>query len=348
MPSIFPAGTAAAHIPARFGYGAFVPAVTAALVVVGAAARTEEVIRDGLTAADWIKAGAVFVLGLVVAGLMRRALRRRLHQEEFQPQTTLVVGRFLVLAVTLAAFFLSLSLLGVRLGPAIGAIGIGGIAVALAAQTMLADLIAAVLLQIRRPFRRGDQIESNDHDGRVEEVNFRTVILRNFEGQRVYLPASKVLNAPIVNYTQLGRRRSTMEIGLAYDTDLEAATRLLHQMLGGVDGVHRRPAPEVVVTEFGESAIAVQLLYWHEPDNATTRRVRSAVAVAAKRALDHAGMEIPFPQRVLRFTELSTEPPGPLTAPPRPGAGEARSHPGGSNGAPPPRRRQGSQPPPPR
>lgn len=320
-------------------------AVTAALA---AAATRTEVIRDGLTAADWIKAGAVFVAGLVAAGLLRRALRRRLHQEEFQPHASLVAGRFLALAVTLAAFFISLSLLGVRLGPAIGAIGIGGIAVALAAQTMLADLIAAVLLQIRRPFRRGDQIRSNDQDGRVEEINFRTVILRSFDGQRVYLPASKVLNAPIVNYTQLGRRRTKLEIGLAYDCDLEAATSLLLETLGGLDGVHRRPAPEVVVTDFGESSITVELLYWHEPDNATTRRVRSAVAMAAKRALDDAGIDIPFPQRVVRFTDSWAGPPGPPTAPSPPAAGEARSHPGGSSDGRPPRRRPESQPRPPR
>jgi len=321
-----------------------VSAVATAAATLAAAVGKTEVIRDGLTAADWIKAGAVFAAGIVAAGLLRRALRRRLHQEEFQPEASLVAGRFLALAVTLVAFFISLSLLGIRLGPAIGAIGIGGIAVALAAQTMLADLIAAILLQIRRPFRRGDQIESNDQDGRVEEVNFRTVVLRNFDGQRVYLPASKVLNAPIVNYTTLGRRRTRFPIGVAYDTDLEAVTRLLHDTLGKIEGVHRRPAPEVVVTEFGDSSITVELLYWHEPDNATTRRVRSAVAVAAKRALDGAGIEIPFPQRVVRFTDSSVAPPGLPTAQSRPAAGEARSRPGESNGGS-PRRRQPESPP---
>jgi small-conductance mechanosensitive channel len=323
--------------------------VLAVAAVLSAAATTRtEVIRDGLTPADWIKAGAVFAVGLVAAGLLRRAIRRRLHQEDFQPATSLVVGRFLAFAVTLVAFFLALSLLGIRLGPAIGAIGIGGIAVALAAQTMLADLIAAVLLQIRRPFRRGDQIESNDHDGRVEEINFRTVILRSFDGQRLYLPASKVLNAPIVNYTQLGRRRSKLPVGVAYDTDLEAAIGVLHETLTRVDGVQRRPAPEVVVTEFGESSINLDLLYWHEPDNATTRRVRSAVAVAVKRALDGAGMEIPFPQRVLRFSDSSAEPRGPRRAPSPREAEETRSRLAGSNGERPPRRRPESRPQPPR
>ena len=70
-----------------------------------------------------------------------------------------------------------------------------------------------------------------------------------------------------------------------------------------VDGVHGRPTPEVSVTEFGESTVNVDVLYWHAPDQATTRRIRSAVAIAIKRALDGAGIDIPFPQRVLRFAD---------------------------------------------
>jgi small-conductance mechanosensitive channel len=215
--------------------------------------------------------------------------------------------------------------LGIRLGPLIGAVGIGGIAVALAAQSMLADLIASVLLQTRRPFHRGDQIATNDHEGRVEDVNFRTVVIRSYDGQRVFLPASKVLNAPIVNYTVLGRRRSHLAIGLAYDADLEEAARVLLDAVRRVDGVHGRPAPEVSVKEFGESTVDVDLLFWHAPDQATTRRVGSAVAVAAKRALDHAGIDMPFPQRMLYLGQL--RPDGPKPERPK----SAGSNPDGSN-----------------
>jgi len=272
-------------------------------VTLAAAATKSGVVTRGLTPADWIEAGVVVLAGLLAAHLLRRALQRRLHADEFEHQAVVVAGRFARLVVAGVAFFYALSLLGIQLGPLIGAVGIGGIAVALAAQSMLADLIASVLLQTRRPFRRGDQIETNDHHGRVEDVNFRTVVLRSYDGQRVFLPASKVLNGPIVNYTVLGRRRTKLTIGLAYDADLEEAAARLLEAVRTVEGVHGRPAPEVNVTDFGESSVNVDLLYWHAPDQATTRRVRSAVAIAAKRALDEAGIEIPFPQRVLRFVD---------------------------------------------
>jgi small-conductance mechanosensitive channel len=270
-------------------------------VTLAAATTKTAVIRNGLTAADWIEAGVVLVVGFVAAALLRRAVQRRLHAEEFEHHAIVVAGRVARIFVAGAALFYSLSLLGIQLGPLIGAVGIGGIAVALAAQSMLADLIASILLQIRRPFHRGDQIATNDQEGRVEDVNFRTVVLRSYDGQRVFLPASKVLNGPIVNYTVLGRRRTRLPIGLSYDADLEEAAARLLKAVRSVEGVHGRPAPEVSVTEFGESSVNVDLLYWHAPDQATTRRLRSAVAIAAKRALDEAGIDIPFPQRVLHL-----------------------------------------------
>ena len=276
-------------------------------VTVVAAARSSGVVRHGITAVNWIEAGVVVVAGLLVATLLRRALQRRLHAEEVEHHAVLLAGRFLRLLVAGLALVYALSLLGIQLGPLIGAVGIGGIAVALAAQSMLADLIASILLQTRRPFRRGDQIATNEHEGRVEDVNFRTVVLRSYDGQRVYLPASKVLNGPIVNYTALGRRRTRLTIGLSYDADLEDAARRLLRAVTSVEGVRERPAPEVSVTEFGESSVNVDLLYWHTPDQATTRRILSAVAIATKRALDEGGIDIPFPQRVVRFVDRGDE-----------------------------------------
>src|SRR5918911_169522 len=95
----------------------------------------------------------------------------------------------------------SLSVLGVRLGPLVGALGIGGVALAFAAQTILANFLGSIILQLRRPFRRGDQIATAGCEGTVEDVNFRTVVLRTFDGERVLVPCSQVLSNPITNHT---------------------------------------------------------------------------------------------------------------------------------------------------
>ena len=259
---------------------------------------------NGPTASDWITAAAIILGALLVAALLKRTTSRFVEDEDGGGHAAAVfVGRMVGLVVVIAGVIYGLSSLGVRLAPLLGAVGIGGLAIAFAAQSILQNLFASVLLQARHPFRRGDQIATGDHEGTVVEVNFRTVVLRTFEGSRVLIPASEVLDNPIVNYTAKGLRRTTLEIGVAYDTDLEKAQRVLLDAAKAADGVLSHPAPEAWVEEFGESAIEFALRFWHPPDQATMWRVRSAVAMEAKRGLDEAGISIPFPQRVVSFRE---------------------------------------------
>ena len=265
----------------------------------------EAVVADGLTLADWILAGSVLVGGIVVGRIVRAVLSRRIPDDDVGNRTAELVARLVGYLAILGGAVYALATLDVKLGPLLGALGIGGLALAFAAQSILANLIASVILQMRRPFRRGDQIETNGQEGTVEEVNFRTVNLRTFDGERVLVPCAEVLGKPIVNFTQRGRRRTTLPVGIAYTSDLEKVQWLLLDTLRRVEGVLETPAPEVWVEAFGESSIDLSVRFWHRPDIATLWRVRSAVAVAVKGALDDAGVTIPFPQRVV----WSAEPP---------------------------------------
>ncbi len=191
--------------------------------------------------------------------------------------------------------------MGLEVTPLLGALGIGGIAVALAVQSVLANAIASIILQVRRPFRRGDQIATNDLEGRVVDVNLRTVRLVTFDGNDVVVPAAKVLESPITNYTRGEARRTDLVVGVDYETDLDAARDVMIRAAAGVTDVLDQPAPEAWVHEFGDSTINVTVRFWHHSPNAVLWRVRSEVAVALKRELDAAGMVIAFPQRVLHL-----------------------------------------------
>ena len=273
----------------------------AVTILFAADASSQAVIPDGLTATDWIVAGALVLVGIAGGALLRSLVGRALSRGDSERAAAVMISRIVGWAAVVAALFWSLSLLGVRVAPLFGAVGIGGVALAFAAQSILANFLASIILQVRRPFRRGDQIETNDCEGTVEDVDFRVVRLRTFDGERVMVPCAEVLSKPILNLTTLGRRRTTLELGVSYDADLEEARHLLVTAIGQAEGVLDRPAPEVWVKEFDDSAITLVARFWHAPDSATKWRVRSHVAVAAKRALDEAGIEIPFPQRVVAF-----------------------------------------------
>ncbi len=256
---------------------------------------------EGLTAGDWVSAGAILLGAIVLARLVQRLVRRLVERGEGGGQAARLIARVLASLVVVVGLVYSLQVLGVRLAPLLGALGIGGLALAFAAQSILENVFASVLLQSRRPFRLGDQIATNEIEGTVEDVNFRTVVLRSYDGEKVLIPCSQVLNAAITNFTAKGTRRTTLEVGVAYGTDLETAQQVLLRAAASVDGVRSQPPPEAWVEEFGESSIDFALRWWHSPDIATMWRVRSGVAMAVKAAFDGAGIEIPFPQRTLGF-----------------------------------------------
>ncbi len=250
--------------------------------------------------AEVLQAAVAFAASLVLAVALRRALVRVLDRDAGR-HLGRVAGRFVSVVVVVVGAVYALGIVGVQVGPLLGALGVGGIALAFAAQDILQNLIAGVLLQVRRPFRIGDQVKSGDFEGRVDDIDLRVVQLTTYDGLTVYLPNADVLQAPIVNFTRTPSSRGELAVGVAYDTDLERARSLLLQACAAAAGVQAAPPPEVWVREFGDSSIELVVRYWHAADIASRWRVRSAVAVELKRALDAAGIAIPFPQRTLWF-----------------------------------------------
>ncbi|MBW3610906.1 MAG: mechanosensitive ion channel family protein [Actinobacteria bacterium] len=261
---------------------------------------------QGLSATDWITAAVILIGAIVLSRVVKALTAHLVERGEGAGKAAQLVGRVVGALVVVGGFVYALQVLGVRLGPLLGALGIGGLALAFAAQSILENLFASVLLQSRRPFRLGDQIATNEIEGTVEDVNFRTVILRTYDGEKVLIPCSQVLNAPITNFTARGTRRTTLDVGVAYGTDLDTAQQVLLRAAASVEGVRPQPVPEAWVEQFGESSIDFALRWWHLPDIATTWRVRSGVAMAVKAAFDEAGIEIPFPQRTLGFLPGAT------------------------------------------
>jgi small conductance mechanosensitive channel len=266
-------------------------------------------VSGGLGLWEWIGAGVVLVGGILLGWLLKSLVIRAIHRRDAERAAAEAVGRVVGAVVAVTGVIWGLSLVGVRLSPLVGALGIGGVALAFAAQAILANFLGSIILQVRRPFRRGDQISTGSSEGTVVDVNFRTVVLRTFDGERVLVPCTEVLNHPIVNHTALGRRRTTLDVGVGYNSDLEHARKVLLAAVETVDGVLDRPSPEVWVKAFGESSIALAVRFWHAPDTATLWRVRSAVAVATKQALDDAAISLPFPQRTVHL--VNETPPGP-------------------------------------
>ena len=267
----------------------------------------DTLIDDSLTSTDWITAGVIVVGALALAIALARVLRRLIEHGIGPGFAAIVAARLAAYVVFLVGVSYALTTLGVRVGPLLGALGLGGLVLALALQGPVESLVASVILQARRPYTVGDTVEIDGERGIVADIDSRTTVLEALDGRHVRVPNRTVISTTIVNLTRNPQRRSRLVIGLAYETELPAALAVLRDAVNRVADVAAEPPPQVLVDRLGESTIDVVILYWHASDVAAELTARSDLAIAVHQALDAADITIAFPQVVVWTGEPDDE-----------------------------------------
>ncbi len=186
-----------------------------------------------------------------------------------------------------------------RLGDIIGLLGLSSVAIGFAFQDIFKNFLAGVLLLLQEPFRIGDQIIVNGYEGTVEEIAIRSTQILTYQGERIVVPNAMVFTNAVQVLTAQNYRRTDLEIGVDYNTDLSEAVDVLLKAVSEADGVLSHPAPEVDGLGFGESSIDFAVRYWTLPQKVNVRRTRTKVMIALKQACDRAGINIPYPIRTL-------------------------------------------------
>ena len=244
-------------------------------------------------------AALLYLVGrLLGAGVRRRWCR--LDRPSFANVMSRVVRlTFGVLAVLAAATIVFPTVKPVNV---LGSLGFFSIAIGFAFRDILENLLAGILLLFRAPFRMGDEVDIEGTRGTVVEINLRETVLRTYEGRKVLIPNATVYKNQLVVQTAYGAIRSEAVVGLAYESDLDRAREIVHEVLRGLDGVLDQPAPVTLVGELGTSTVDLQVLFWTAPQQALVRQVRDEVLRHVKTALDDAGIEMPADIVVLQGT----------------------------------------------
>jgi small-conductance mechanosensitive channel len=180
-------------------------------------------------------------------------------------------------------------------------LGIGSLAIALAAQTVLGDTITGFAIMVDRPFRIGDRIEIQDLDtwGDVVDIGLRSSRIRTRDNRMVIVPNSIIGKSLVVNYSYPDTQyRIQVHIGIAYGSDIELARKTMIETVQKVEGVLPDRQVEALFLEFGDSALIFRVRWWLE-SYVDTRRMFDRVNTALYEALERAGIELPFPQRDL-------------------------------------------------
>ena len=254
---------------------------------------------------DWVIAGSLVVGAFVATLALRQVLRMLTRPLRFQDYVTTIITRLIGTLLVLVAIVYALRQLDVNVGPILGALGLGGVVLALSLQHTLSNLVGSILLHARRPIRRGDQVQSNGMTGTVVDINGRAVVMVTFDGEMVHIPNLKVLEEPLLNQTANEYRRTLLPFDVSYDADLRQTQRLVVQAIRAVDALEDAPPPDVLVTGFHESGVGLVARFWHPSEELTARWATSEVAITIRETLAAADITIPYPQRVLHLAESS-------------------------------------------
>jgi small conductance mechanosensitive channel len=239
------------------------------------------------------------VLGLLAVRYVVRWTEAGLRRARADVAVQRLVANILRVLLVLLVLLFAVSLVGIEVGAVLAGLGLAGLALAFALQNILENFVAGILILIRKPFRPGDQIESNDFAGTVEDIDLRVTRLRDFDDQLVLIPNATVFTEPIINLTRMGRRRTRVLVGIDYRDDHDRARDVLEAAVREVDGVLVRPEPEVLCVELGDSSVDFEVSYWTAPAMREVRFVRDRVLRACKSAVEAEGMTIPWPIRTL-------------------------------------------------
>jgi small-conductance mechanosensitive channel len=205
-----------------------------------------------------------------------------------------------ILLVGIAAIMI-LGHFEVEISGLLATLGIGSLAIALAAQAALSDTISGFMIMLDRPFRIGDRIEIMELGtwGDVEDIGLRSTRIRTRDNRMVVVPNSVISKSLVVNYAYPNSEyRIQIHIGVAYGTDLEYARKTLVDAVSEVEGVDTNHPVEALFLEFGDSALIFRVRWWLDSYE-DTRRMFDKVNTAMYNALNEAGIEIPFPQQDL-------------------------------------------------
>ncbi len=245
---------------------------------------------------------AVFQAAIWAREIILGAIEHRTASEHYSGEALLSAMGLIRLLVTFAlfavAFVVVLDNLGVNVTGLVAGLGVGGIAIGLAAQGIFADLFAALAIIFDRPFRRGDSITYDNTSGSVESIGLKSTRIRGVDGEERIISNKNLLNKEILNNTQRNHRRAKFVIGVTYATPPETCSRI-PDMLKEIVLANDKLFIRAGFIGFGASSLDFEVQFDSDgPDYASFYTGRTAVGIAILKRFNDEKIDIAFPTQV--------------------------------------------------
>ena len=272
-------------------------------------ARAQRLVDIGFTIAFALQ-GAIWARELILGLIARRVGDGT--TESALGNATAIIRVLVSVALFALAIVVILDNLGVNVTALVAGLGIGGIAIGLAAQGIFSDLFAALAILFDKPFRRGDIVRYGTTTGTVERIGLKTTRLRGVGGEQVIMANTKLLEQEVHNVTDARVRRTWLPFGLTYQTPPETIEKLAETVTEAVEAIKSCKVVRCGATAFGPSSIECELVYddrTRDPD--TLARHKSAIIIGIKRVFEREGIAFAYPTQ----TTFTAAPDGTMVMP---------------------------------
>ncbi|HEU0231060.1 MAG TPA: mechanosensitive ion channel domain-containing protein [Burkholderiaceae bacterium] len=247
-----------------------------------------------------ILALVILVVGWVVSDLAGRAVHKAAaHSSRIDPTVVPMAHSATVWTIRIFVIVAVLARFGVQTASIIAVLGAAGLALGLALQGTLQNIAAGIMLLALRPIRAGEFVSIvGKADGTIDEVGLFLSRLTQADGTHISLPNSLVWGNPIVNYSRNKTRRLDFQIGVRYGDNLELALSELRGLVQAHELVLKDPEPQVMVTEYRDNVIIVNIRAWSEAGRYWD--LRFDLYRRAPEVLGRVGLQLPIPVREIQ------------------------------------------------
>lgn len=257
-----------------------------------------------LKAPNFILAILVFTLfwfaGKYISHFIKKVLLKKVGQESIKA----IMARTTFIVVAIIGFFSALAILDLDkvLTSVLAGAGVVGLAIGLALQGTLHNTFSGFILSFLPNIQIGDWIITNNHEGKVVDINLRSVTIIEADNNAVVIPNSKIIDSPFKNFSGSTRSRIFVECGVGYESDLEFVKKVTVEAIAELFTQKGQEEIEFFYTEFGDSSINYVVRYWANVKNRKDILIAQSEGILAiKKAYNQNNINIPFPIRTLDF-----------------------------------------------
>ncbi len=239
----------------------------------------------------------IFVFGMILAKVLTKLFDRALEKSSLN-RTVFTYLKTLVRIVLYALVILmSAGSLGIDVTSLIAVLSVVSLAVSLAVQSSLENVVGGVSLLATHPFRVGDYVQIGSDSGVIEELTMSYTKIKTFDGKRIYIPNRDAATARICNFTDMGKRRIDITVSASYSDDIDKVKEAL--FAAGAHPKRLKDEPfQAYLNAYLDSGVEYILRLWVLQEDYS--EVRIAVVESVKREFDARGICIPFPQMEVR------------------------------------------------